>query len=166
MSKEYVWTLEVDEEEVIWKCVVTDDECVTYEDDRETSRIQITNREKKQGVLQLDTVTRVYDDELPFQLENGVPYIKVEDKWMMSDTTREERLKQAERMHKRNSYVEIGVGILLIVGYFIMTMFLPNLEIWAMVLFVGGTLILGGIWTIIRLRSEMKALGRKFSWKL
>ena len=36
MSKEYVWTLTVDGEEKDWKCLVTDDACVIYEENLET----------------------------------------------------------------------------------------------------------------------------------
>ena len=89
MTKEYIFTLEVEDEEVIWKCIVSDDKCVTYEGDEKCEEFTLTTQERKPHVLQLDTKAKVYDDVLPLQVENGMPFIKIEGNWVASDTTEE-----------------------------------------------------------------------------
>ncbi len=166
MSKEYIWPLEVDDEIVFWKCVVHENECVTYQNDKECKHLKITNPTKKRGVLQIDTVTRVFDEVLPFQLENGVPYLKVEGKWTVSETTRKERLDKTIRMHKRNSYVQILVGILCIVCYFLLSPIYPGVQrLWSFILF-GALLCAAGIMTLINVQNQLETMGMKFTWKL
>ena len=70
MTKEYIFTLEVDDEEVIWKCIVGENDCVTYEGDVECERFTLTTSERKPHVLQLDTKAKVYDDVLPLQVDD------------------------------------------------------------------------------------------------
>ena len=78
MTKEYIYTLEVEDEKVIWKCVVSDNECVTYEGDVECQRFELTTSERKPHVLQLDTKAKVYGDNLRLQVENGMPFLRIE----------------------------------------------------------------------------------------
>lgn len=166
MSKEYVWPLEVEGEIVFWKCVVQDNECVTYEGDQECKRLKIMNPKMKRGVLQIDTVTRVFDEVLPFQLENGIPYLKIEGKWTVSETTRTERLEKAIRMHKRNSYVQILGGLLCILAYFLLSPAFPTMKkLWSLILF-GAMLCASGIMTLINVQHELETMGMKFTWKL
>lgn len=111
MSKEFIWNLTVGDEKKVWKCVVREDEVVTFEDDAECEHIRITNPEVKQGVLQIDTMTKVYGEEVQFQLEKNIPYIKLDGKWSMSRTTFEDRKQKLIKDQKIGFAVLIALGI-------------------------------------------------------
>ena len=166
MSKEYIFTLDVDDEDVIWKCVVHDDEVVTYEGDVECKRLKITNPEKKVGVLQIDCVTKVYDEILPFQLENGVPYIKLEGKWTMSDTTLEDRIQAKISNYKKESFFYFLAGIAFVVYYLITWAVTGDPGEWPIAPIFGFFAIASAASTMIRLKNELDAMGRKLDWKL
>ena len=166
MSKEYIFTLEVEDEEVIWKCVVGEDEVVTYEGDVECKRLKITNHEKKPGVLQIDCVTKVYDDILPFQLENGMPFIQVEGEWVASDTTVEDRLQANIRKYKKESFICAAGGVVLLLGYVIVSLIRGHWGEWPIAPVMGIFFISCGAMTMVRLRNELDAMGRKFDWKI
>ena len=165
MSKEYVWELEVEDVLKNWKCVVHETECVTYEDDVEVSHIPITNPKSKKGILQIDTVTNVFGDELPFQLERGIPYIKIDDQWVFSDTTREESLQKALKNYRLQIIVELGGGLLLLIAAILpgVRNLFPDSLFMLVVLGIFFLVSGGGLW--IRLRNELEAMGRKFTWK-
>ena len=117
VNKEYIWTLEVDGENHEFKVFVGEDECITYADGVECKRLKIMDKRQIEGVLQIDCETRVLDEITGFQLENGIPYIKVEDeegdrKWTMSDTTHEDRLQQKIRSVKKEAYGYACIGVL------------------------------------------------------
>lgn len=166
MSKEYIFNLEVDDEDVVWKCVVHDDEVVTYEGDVECKRLKITNHEKKPGVLQIDCVTKVYDEILPFQLENGMPFIKIEGKWVASATTEEDRLQAKIRSYKRESFLYSMLGVLMLIGYLIYVLVTGTTGEWPFAPILGIFCIVSGASTMIRLKNELEAMGRKFDWKI
>ena len=166
MSREYIFTLEVEEEEVIWKCVVGENEVITYEGDVECKRLKIMNHEKKPGVLQIDCVTRVYDEILPFQLENGMPFIKIDGVWVESDTTTEDKLQAKIRKYKKESYVYAFVGLIMIVGYIIVSLVRGHWGEWPIAPIMGIFCISSGAMTMVRLRNELDAIGRKLDWKL
>lgn len=166
MSREYVFTLEVDDEEVLWKCVVGEDEVVTYEGDVECKHLKITNPEKKVGVMQIDCVTKVYDEILPFQLENGIPFIKVEGKWLASDTTQEDRLQARLVKYKKESLYSALAGAALLIGYLIYVLVTGTTGEWPMAPIMGIFFFSTSAMTMVRLKNEMEAMGRTFDWKL
>ena len=171
VNKEYIWTLEVDGENHEFKVFVGEDECITYADGVECKRLKIMDKRQIEGVLQIDCETRVLDEITGFQLENGIPYIKVEDeegdrKWTMSDTTHEDRMQQKIRSVKKEAYGYACIGVLfflialgqkLITGHFDEVFMIPIMGIFC---FTCCGL------QLVRLRNELLALGRPFSWKL
>lgn len=166
MSKEFIFNLVVEDEDVVWKCVVHENEVITYEGDTECKHLKITNPEKKKGVLQIDTVTKVYDEILPFQLENGVPYVKIEGQWIMSDTTMEDRLQAKTKTLKKQSYAMFAVGVgffVFMLGRYLIT---GTLGDWAAEPILGSFCIACGALQMIRLKQELEAMDRPFSWKL
>lgn len=166
MSREYIFTLEVEDEEVLWKCVVGEDEVVTYEGDVECKHLKIMNHEKKPGVLQIDCVTKVYDEILPFQLENGMPFIKIEGEWVASDTTIEDRLQAKIRAYKKESFVYIVAGVLTLVGFAIWSIVTGKSAETPIVPVLGIFSISSGMMTMVRLKNELEAMGRTFDWKI
>ena len=106
MSKEFVWNLDMDGVERIFKVVVHEDEIVTYEGDEEKKHIKITNPVNKQGVLQIDTMTTLYGQECAIQLERNIPYIKPGKQWLMSATTYEDRKKKLIHTNKMAAIVQ------------------------------------------------------------
>lgn len=166
MSKEYVFTLEVAGEDVLWKCVVGETECVTYEGDVECKHLKITNSQKKQGVLMIDTVTKVYDEILPFQLENGIPYIKVDGRWIASDTTKEDRLQAKIKSYKKQAYGMCGLGTVLLVYTLIRFLVTGSLGAWDLSPVMGIFCFASAGMTLVRLKNELEAMGRKFTLKL
>jgi hypothetical protein len=171
VNKEYIWTLEVDGENHEFKVFVGEDECITYADGVECKRLKIMDKRQIEGVLQIDCETRVLDEITGFQLENGIPYIKVEDeegdrKWTMSDTTHEDRLQQKIRSVKKEAYGYACIGVLfflialgqkLITGHFDEVFMIPVMGIFC---FTCCGL------QLVRLRNELLDLGRTFTWKL
>lgn len=166
MSREYIFTLEVDDEEVLWKCVVGEDEVVTYEGDVECKHLKIMDHEKKPGVLQIDCVTKVFDEILPFQLENGIPFIKVEGKWLASDTTQEDRLQAKILKYKKESYLCAICGLIMLIGYLIWFLVTGDPGEWPIAPIMGTFFIACGAMTMVRLKNELDAMGRKLDWKL
>lgn len=158
MSKEFVWELEIDNDYKIYKCVVGDKEVVTFEGDVEKKHLKITNPVKKIGVLQIDTETRIYGDLVPFRMENDTPYLLVDGKWIMSDTTRDERLEKAVYTNRRNAIVEVCVGIALILGCLILWLVKGSMGSLSMLVAVGAMILFAGISTMVRLKQEMGAL--------
>lgn len=170
VNKMYEWNLEVDGKLVSWKCFVGEDECITYEGDRECKRLKIVDKTQAPGVLQIDCETRVWDDIVPFQLEDGIPYIKIlneegKQKWIFSDTTKEDQLQAQIRKVKLEAYLSMGAGLILMLVtlYQYLTNSLgewPIAPMMALLCFVAGGM------NLVRLNNELKALGRKFSFKL
>ena len=171
VNKMYVWELEVDGQMVEWKCFVGENECITYEGDRECKHLKIMDKTQKQGVLQIDCNTRVWDEIVPFQLENGVPYIKLENengerKWRISDTTREDRLQAQIVKVKKEAYMTMGGAVFFIlwtVGQLLLT---GSLGSWPIAPVFAGFCLISGILNMVRLKQELEAMGRPFSWKL
>lgn len=171
VNKMYVWELEVDGQIVEWKCFVGENECTTYEGDRECKHLKIMDKTQKQGVLQIDCETRVWDEIVPFQLENGIPYIKLEGedgkrKWRMSDTTREDRLQQQIRNIKKQAYALFVAGGIAAVICLIQFLLQGTLGEWPILPIMGVFFLAAGAMNMVRLRNELEAMGRPFSWKL
>ena len=158
MSKEYIWSIVADGDDHVWKCIVTDTECIFYEEDTETDRLIIANPEKKQGVLQIDDEVNVFGKVCPFQLENGIPYVKIDTRWVMSDTTMAER-------HRKMVYNQKVVGLVQIVGaalitlvYFVLSQFNEGVKDNWFILIMASFFAVVGASQFFSARKELKTL--------
>ena len=157
LPKEYVWALEIDEMDHEFKCVVYEDEVVTYEDGVEHKHLKVTDHTCEVGVLQIDCETKLFGQMTPFQLERYIPYIKL-DRWIMSDTTREDRMAEQIQIYKNQSKWEPILGIGMILFLLIFAQFLPDFgEVW-MFSVLGIFFISSAIYRLARLRNEITAL--------
>jgi len=141
-----------------WKCVVLEDEVITYEGDAEKKHLKIMNKERAPQVLQIDTVTSIYGEQIPFQLENGIPFIRLEDEWVPSDTFDEARLQATIKMHKRHSRQEAITGsiiLLIILAIFLIT---GDIGDWWMLTIFGVFFIISACYRLVRLHNEMQAI--------
>ena len=158
MSKEFIWELEVDNDFKIFKCVVSDTEVVTYEGDEEKKHLKITNPKKKIGVLQIDTQTRIFGDMIPIRMENDTPYLMLEGKWIMSDTTRDQRLEKAVNTHRRNSIIELCIGLVILCACAVMYVVKRSLDSLSILIAIGFMLVYAGVSTMVRLKQELSDL--------
>ncbi len=156
--KEYVWNLDIDGQEKVWKCLVTEKECVTFEGDVERKHLKVMNPVRQEKILQIDTITTVYGKQTPFQLENGIPYIQIDGKWKMSQTTQADRLEATVKMHQRNSKMEFFAGLAffaVVVGKKLIT---GEVGDWWMLTAFGVFLWTSAIMRMIRLRNELMVM--------
>ena len=145
MGKEFVWSMTVDEESKHWICRVDETECVIIEDGQETQRIKIENSEKKVGVLQIDDQIDVYGMTCPFQLENGIPYIKLEGRWKMSETTMKDRQDKYLLNQSLAGMIQCGMGLALCLGVLIIYLVTGSTGKWWFMSIMGSFLaIVGG----------------------
>lgn len=158
MPKEYVWELDYDGDIRIFKCVVTEDMVTTYEGDKECKHLKVMDQTCKQGVLQIDTITSIYGEQVSFQLERWIPYIKLQDGWESSDTTKQDRLDATVAAYKRNAKAEILVGIASILATIIKTVITGDMGDWYMLNVFGIFFIFAGISTRVRLKQELDAM--------
>ncbi len=158
LPKEYVWELDYDGDIRIYKCVVTETMVTTYEGDVEKKHLKVMNPECREGVLQIDTITSIYGEQIPFQLERFIPYIKLETGWKSSDTTHQDRLEATVKMHKRNSALQIGLGILCVIATQIKKAITGEIGDWFMLNTFGIFFIFAGIYTLARLKMELNQL--------
>lgn len=158
LPKEYVWELDYDGVTRIFKCVVTEDMVTTYEGDKECKHLKIMDHTCKQGVLQIDTITSIYGEQVSFQLERFIPYIKLQDGWESSDTTKKDRLDATVAAYKRNVKMEIISGILCIAAALIKSLVTGDLGDWYMLVVFGIFFIFAGLSTRIRLKQELDAM--------
>ena len=110
LPKEYIWALEIDGADHEFKCLVTENEVITYQDGVEHKHLKVVDHTCMEGILQIDCETKIFGTMTPFQLERYIPYIKL-DRWIMSDTTREDRLQEQIRIYKNQSKWETIWGI-------------------------------------------------------
>lgn len=158
MSKEFIWNLDMDGVERIFKVVVHENEIVTYEGETEKKHIKITNPECKQGVLQIDTVTTLYGQECAIQLEKGIPYIKPGKQWLMSATTYEDRKQKLIYTNKVGAIVSVAVCILACLAVLVKYLVTGEMGSWWF-LIVVGTFIAGmGLLQYYTTKSQMKEL--------
>ena len=156
--KEFVWNLDIDGQEKVWKCLVTEKECVTFEGDVECKHLKVMNPVRQEKILQIDTITTVYGKQTPFQLENGIPYIQIDGKWKMSQTTQADRLEATVKMHQRNSKMEFFAGLAffaVVVGKKLIT---GEVGDWWMLTAFGVFLWTNAIMRMIRLRNELMVM--------
>lgn len=158
LPKEYVWELEVDGEDKIYKVVVDEDMCTTYLGDQEHKHLKVMDKTCKVGVLQIDTVTSIYGQMIPFQLERYIPYIQLEGKWKMSDTTRQDRIEEGVSIHRRNSLIESVVGALFLLAALIAFLVGGKDSDWWMFFVFGVFVIFSAITRMVRLRNELMAI--------
>jgi hypothetical protein len=164
MGKEYVFTVEVNGINVRWKCFVDENQVITYEGDAECERLTVTNPERKTGVTQLETQVRIFDEVLPFRLENGIPYIQLEGDWTLSDTTDEENLQSAIRSAKKQVYLVTGLGIFALIATIVLIVL--NGTAGSYLPIVGLFCTLMGVIQYFRVKREVESLGHSFSWRL
>ena len=171
VNKEYIWELEVDNDIHEFKVFVGEDECITYEDGVERKRLKIMNKVQQIGVMQINCKTRVFDDLTDFQLEEGVPYIKLEDedgtlKWIASDTTKEDRLQARIRSVKKEAYGYAGIGVVFFIAALIQKIVTGHFDEVFMVPMMGIFCFTCCGMQLVRLKNELEAMGRKFTWKI
>lgn len=158
LPKEYVWELEVDGEDKLYKVVVDEDMCTTYLDDQELKHLKVMDKTCKVGVLQIDTVTSINGQMIPFQLERYIPYIQLDGKWKMSDTTRQDRIEEGVAIHRRNSLIEAVVGSVLLLISLVWYLLAGKGSDWWMFCVFGIFIIFSGLTRMVRLRNELTAL--------
>jgi len=158
MSKEFIWNLTVGDEKKVWKCVVHEDEVVTYEDDVECKHLKITNPEVRQGVLQIDTVTEIYGEDVPFQLERNIPYIKLDEHWSMSKTTYEDRKAKLIKSQKIAFILLIAIGLGACLACLIRYLIQGSMGDWWFLLILGSLMIATAFLQRYEMKTQLKAL--------
>ena len=158
LPKEYIWELEVAGQPREYKCLVTEEGVTTYEDGVEHKHLKITDPTCLEGVLQIDCETKIFGELIPFQLERFIPYIKLDGRWIMSDTTKEDRLQQQIAIYKKQSKQESIVGVaalLYILGTKLITGTMGDL--WILSVF-GIFFISSAALRMVRLKNELNAM--------
>lgn len=156
-SNEHIFRLDYDGMIKIWKCVVLEDEVVTYEGDVEKKHLKIMNKERAPQVIQIDTVTSIYGEQIPFQLENGFPFIKLQGEWVSSDTFDVAKRNAAAKMYKRQAFQQAGFGIFLLLALLIIKLVWKDIgDLWILTVF-GILFISSGAYTMVRVHNELQA---------
>lgn len=158
LPKEYVWELEINGEDHTYSCIVTETMVTTYEDGVEKKHLKIMNPECKQGVLQIDTVTSLFGEPMSFQLERFIPYIRLEDGWTSSDTTKKDRLDATVATYRKNAKAEIITGIACVLITIIKYVVTGDMGDWYMLNVFGIFFIFAGLSTRLRLKRELEAM--------
>ncbi len=171
INKEYIWELEVDGQMHEYKVFVGEDECITYEDGVECKRLKIMDKRQIQGLLQINCQTKVFDEITDFQLEYGIPYIKLEDeegnrKWFKSDTTKEDDLQSRIRSVKKESYFYAALGVVFFIWALLQKLITGHFDEVFMVPLMGIFCFTCCGMQLVRLKNELEAMGRKFTWKI
>ena len=158
LPKEYVWALEIDEVDHEFKCIVTEDEVITYEDGVEHKHLKVVDHTCEEGVLQIDCETKIFGELIPFQLERFIPYIKLDGRWIMSDTTKEDRLQQQIAIYKKQSKQEAIVGVAALL-YILATKLITGTmgDLWILSVF-GIFFISSAGLRMVRLKTELNAM--------
>jgi len=157
LPKEYVWALEIDEVDHEFKCLVTEDEVITYEDGVEHKHLKVVDHTCMEGVLQIDCETKIFGEMYPFQLERYIPYIKL-DRWLMSDTTRDERLWEQVAIYRKQSKMEYIIGGVMILLNVILGVAFGMFEDTLMFSVIGMLFIVSGAYQMIRVKQELAAM--------
>lgn len=158
LPKEYVWTLDIDGEEKLYKCLVTETEVITYEGDQEHKHLKITDPTCMEGVLQIDTKTKIYGDMVDFQLERFIPYIRLEGHWVMSDTTEKDRMEEQIAIYKKQSMQEAVVGACCLLIVLAKQLITGDIEDWWMLNVFGIFFLVSAAYRMVRLRNEVMAI--------
>lgn len=148
MSKEFIWGDD-------FKAVLDDAVCTTYENGVVTNRLPF---DTAKGGLQLDEVIEVRGQRVPFQLENGVPYLQLDGKWVASDTTIAERKLELLESEKRSSRMLALIGVLLIAFAGLMCLMRPgSMRYWLIAALVGVAMIVNGIIQYSSVKKKLSA---------
>ena len=157
LPKEYVWELEINNEDHEFKCLVTEDEVITYEDGKEHKHLKVVDHTCYEGVLQIDCETKIFGEMTPFQLERYIPYIKL-DRWIMSDTTREDRLVEQVAIYRKQSKLEYLIGAIMILANVIAGIAFDMYEDTLMFTVIGLLFIVSGAYQMLRVKQELNAI--------
>ena len=158
LPKEYVWALDIEGEDHEFKCLVTEDEVITYEDGVECKHLKVTDHTCMEGVLQIDCNTKLFKEMVGFQLERYIPYLNLASGWTMSDTTRDDRMQEQIQIYRNQSKWEVITGIAMIVVHLLGQFVFPVLEeMWILSVF-GILFISSAVYRMARLRNEINAL--------
>lgn len=157
-SNNHVFSIDYNGEIKKWNCVVLENEVVAYERSKETARMQITNTERAPHVIQLDTVVNIYGEDIPFQLENGFPFIELEGEWVPSDTFTEAKREAAIRMHKRSSRKEAITGCLMLLVLAAIWLINGSMGDWWMLSVFAIFFLSSAGMRMVRLRNELAAI--------
>ena len=157
LPKEYVWALDIEGEDHEFKCLVTEDEVITYEDGVECKHLKVVDHTCMEGVLQIDCNTKLFQEMVGFQLERYIPYIKL-DRWIMSDTTREDRLQEQVAIYRKQSRIEYIIGAIMILVNVIMGIAFGMFEDTLMFSIMGMLFIVSGAYQMIRVKQELNAI--------
>lgn len=159
LPKEYIWRLMYGEEEREFKCLVTETEVITFEDGVEKKHLKIIDPTCMEGVLQIDTKTKIFDDMVDFQLERFIPYIRLDDgNWHMSHTTEDDRMQEQIGIYKKQSKWETITGIILLlisVAEWIIRG--EMVDLW-MFMVIGIFFICSAVYRLARLKQEIDGL--------
>lgn len=158
LPKEYSWALNIDGEEKVFKCLVTETEVITYEDGQEHKHLKITEPTCMEGVLQIDTVTKIYGEMIDFQLERFIPYIRLEGKWTMSDTTEKDRMEEQIAIYRKQSMQEGIVGVACELAVLAKQLIAGDIGDWWMLNVFGVLFIVSALMRMVRLKNEINAM--------
>ena len=118
---------------------------------------KIMDKTRAPQVLQIDTVTSIYGEMIPFQLENGFPFIKLEGEWVPSDTFTVARRDTQVKMYRRNSFQQMAIGTVLLLALLILWIVMKAVgDLWILSVF-GIFFISSGMFTLVRVRNELQA---------
>jgi len=158
LPKEYVWALDIEGEDHEYKCLVTEDEVITYQDGVEHKHLKVMDHTCMEGVLQIDCETRLFDEMVGFQLERYIPYLKLGGGWTMSDTTRDDRMAEQVQIYKNQSKWEVIVGVAMMLVHLLIELFFPDFgEVWMLSVF-GIFFIASAVYRMARLKNELDAI--------
>ena len=158
LPKEYVWALEIEGEDHEFKCLVTEDEVITYEDGVESKRLKVMDHTCQVGVLQIDCNTKLFKELVGFQLERYIPYLNLAGGWTMSDTTREDRLTEQVAIYRKQSKLEYIIGGALILVNLIAGLAFGAFEDTLVFTVIGMLFIVSGAYQMIRVKQELEAI--------
>ena len=158
LPKEYVWALDIEGEDHEFKCLVTEDEVITYEDGVECKHLKVMDHTCQVGVLQIDCNTKLFKELAGFQLERYIPYLNLAGGWTMSDTTREDRLTEQVAIYKKQSRWEIMIGLGMILANVILGLTMNWFEDAMMFTIIGILFIVSGIYQQLRVKQELEAI--------
>ena len=158
LPKEYVWALEIDGEDHEFKCLVTEDEVITYEDGVESKHLKVMDHTCQVGVLQIDCNTKLFKELVGFQLERYIPYLNLAGGWTMSDTTREDRLTEQVVIYRKQSKWEVLIGLGMILANIVLGLTMDWFEDAMMFTVIGILFIVSGIYQQIRVKQELEAI--------
>ena len=156
MSKEFIWGADVEGERTEFKVVVEEGVCLTYEGGQLTNRIKY-KVPKDPEEMWIDEFIQVWGKRCQFQLDKGVPYLKMDGKWTSSDTTMEERLQKIAKTQKLTGMVQFVIGLLICLVCAVIYMVNGTLgDKWWFLIIIGSVMSLTGL---LQYRNVKKEFG-------